>query len=349
MSRSYETLAKARRSGPIRSLSKGILQRQCDKCRRKKPLQRSLTNRYHPAVAPPVVHDVLRSPGKDLDGTTQIFMERRFGHNFSHVRVHTGDLAAQSAEAVSSTAYTVGNNIVFGAGQYNPSTSGGLKLLAHEIAHTIQQRSEPYDEVKLSPSSGPLEEEADRSAALAVLPESSLRVPIPVSMHSSGLLQRVEDIWPGEERSNYLAAYNDEASLREEYRIRCEGVRVLESLNQQPMSPSDNIKRLEKLIRLMPRFIRLREALNGEPNPRLDYYEYYRDQLEKAGLRADSFLGSERDETARAECELSRARLEEFLANQGRSMPGRLLRPRGALQTQPASPQIPGETPESGD
>ena len=91
------------------------------------------------AEAPPVVHEVLRSPGRPLDASTRAFMEPRFGHDFSRVRVQSDAKAAESARAVNALAYTSMNNIVFGAGQYAPDTSEGRRLLAHELTHVIQQ------------------------------------------------------------------------------------------------------------------------------------------------------------------------------------------------------------------
>ena len=69
-------------------------------------------------VAPPIVHDVLGTPGRPLDHAVRSEMEGRFGHDFSRVRVHTDSLAARSAQSVHALAYTVGQNIVFGSGQY---------------------------------------------------------------------------------------------------------------------------------------------------------------------------------------------------------------------------------------
>ena len=88
---------------------------------------------------PPIVHDVLRSFGQPLDATTRAFMEPRFGHDFSHVRVHAGSTAAQSTHAINALAYTAGNHIVFDSGQYNPATTAGKRLLAHELTHVTQQ------------------------------------------------------------------------------------------------------------------------------------------------------------------------------------------------------------------
>ena len=82
----------------------------------------------------------LRGGGEPLSPSVRAFFEPRFGRDLGHVRVHTGKEAADSARAIQARAYTVGKNIVFGAGQFAPDTQGGRALLAHELAHTIQQR-----------------------------------------------------------------------------------------------------------------------------------------------------------------------------------------------------------------
>lgn len=91
------------------------------------------------AAVPPSVHEVLRSPGQSLDTEVRAFMEPRFSHDFSRVRVHSGTADEQSARDVSAHAYTVGHDIVFGAGQFAPRTPDGRRLIAHELAHVIQQ------------------------------------------------------------------------------------------------------------------------------------------------------------------------------------------------------------------
>jgi Domain of unknown function (DUF4157) len=111
---------------------------QCAECQ-KNDLRRKRYSFERPGMAPPIVHEVLRSPGQPLDPATRAFMEPRFGHDLSHVRVHTDSRAAQSAEAVAARAYTVGQNIVFAAGTYAPNTDTGRRLLAHELTHTFQQ------------------------------------------------------------------------------------------------------------------------------------------------------------------------------------------------------------------
>ena len=90
--------------------------------------------------APASVHEVLRSPGRPLDAATRAYFEPRFGRDFSGVRVHTDARAAASAAAVQARAYTVGSNVAFGADEYAPATTQGRELLAHELAHTVQQQ-----------------------------------------------------------------------------------------------------------------------------------------------------------------------------------------------------------------
>jgi len=85
------------------------------------------------------VGDALRSAGRPLDAPTRSFMESRFGHDFSRVRVHTDAQAAGSAQSLGAHAYTVGGDVVFAPGRYAPHTGEGRRLLAHELTHTIQQ------------------------------------------------------------------------------------------------------------------------------------------------------------------------------------------------------------------
>jgi Domain of unknown function (DUF4157)/Bacterial toxin 44 len=88
---------------------------------------------------PSIVHETLSSSGQPLDANVRSFMETRFGHDFSQVRVHTDAKAAESAQAVNALAYTVGQDIVFGADKYAPQTKAGRHLLSHELTHVVQQ------------------------------------------------------------------------------------------------------------------------------------------------------------------------------------------------------------------
>ncbi len=105
-------------------------------------LQRNQADGSGMTEAPPIVHEVLRSPGQPLDAATKAFFGPRFGHDFSHVRVHTDAAATRSALAVDASAYTVGRDIVFASGKYEPGTSEGRRLLAHELTHVAQQDSD---------------------------------------------------------------------------------------------------------------------------------------------------------------------------------------------------------------
>jgi Domain of unknown function (DUF4157) len=124
---------------------------ECDECRRRKS-----------AVAPPIVHHVLRSPGRPLDAGTRARFEPRFAHDFSAVRIHADSSAAESARAVAAKAYTVGSHVVFGEGRYAPHTAPGQTLLAHELVHVVQQAhaTAPHTGLTVAPADGPLEREA---------------------------------------------------------------------------------------------------------------------------------------------------------------------------------------------
>ena len=85
------------------------------------------------------VDEALRSPGVPLDERTRGWMEPRFGRSFADVRVHTGFVGERSVRALGAEAYTMGNDIVFGSGRFAPGTGAGRRLLAHELAHVVQQ------------------------------------------------------------------------------------------------------------------------------------------------------------------------------------------------------------------
>jgi hypothetical protein len=101
--------------------------------------QHSLLGPPPGSEAPAVVHEVLGSAGQPLDAPTRAFFEPRFGRDFSQVRAHADDRAARSAQSIGALAYTVGPHIVFAQDQYAPGGDRGKHLLAHELAHTVQQ------------------------------------------------------------------------------------------------------------------------------------------------------------------------------------------------------------------
>jgi hypothetical protein len=164
--------------------------------------------------APPLVHEVLRSPGEPLTPTTREFFESRFGHDFGQVRVHTGRAAAESAQAVNALAYTVGRDIVFGAQPYRPDTAPGQKLLAHELAHTIQQSEGAVgagatpDRLEVSHPDDALERAADIAVAKAMADETSSPEKLTAGgstgmrLGGSVMLQRAMDDISSEEGAN---------------------------------------------------------------------------------------------------------------------------------------------------
>ncbi len=90
------------------------------------------------ALAPPIVNNVLASPGKPLDERTRAYFEPRLEASLASVRVHDDAAAAESARAVGAAAYAVGGDIVFSAGSHRPGTPSGDALIAHELAHVVQ-------------------------------------------------------------------------------------------------------------------------------------------------------------------------------------------------------------------
>jgi hypothetical protein len=142
---------------------------ECASCREKR-LQREAAA-SGPALAPPIVHEVLAAPGRPLDASMRSFFEPRIGYDLGSVRVHTDERAHASAQAVGATAYTVGPDVVFSSGAYAPGTHRGRSLLAHELVHVAQQRARPVtagDPVEIGHPESPLEREADDGAAHAV-------------------------------------------------------------------------------------------------------------------------------------------------------------------------------------
>src|SRR5215813_8544246 len=148
---------------------------ECAECAEKdKRLQRKARPGAFEAV-PGIVYDVLRRPGQPLDEESRSHMESQFDYDFSRVRIHSDPEAERSAEATNADAYTVGHDIVFAAGRYAPATEGGKRLLAHELAHVVQQDSSTTETPAAIPIGKKDEHEiaADEMAASAVGPSGS--------------------------------------------------------------------------------------------------------------------------------------------------------------------------------
>ncbi|PYX00259.1 MAG: hypothetical protein DMG89_04890 [Acidobacteria bacterium] len=173
---------------------------ECEECKKKKTsLQRHADGQGEPSGVPPIVHDVLGTPGQPLEDDTRAFFEPRFGHDFTRVRVHNDAQAAASARAVNALAYAVGNNIVFGAGQYAPSNGRGKRLLAHELTHVMQQQNQSSSAVQyqleIGPSKDRFEQEADQLADQVMKGRelNSITTGEPSAAHPSHRLQRATD------------------------------------------------------------------------------------------------------------------------------------------------------------
>jgi hypothetical protein len=124
------------------------------------------TGEGHRPSATTAVAEGLRSPSRPLDPATRSYFESRLRYNFADVRVHAESRAARSAAEMGAAAYTVGRDIVFGAGRYEPLTPAGRQLLGHELTHTVQQAGQVAAHAGtigvLAPDSG-----AERAADMA--------------------------------------------------------------------------------------------------------------------------------------------------------------------------------------
>ncbi len=120
---------------------------------------------------------MLREAGTPLSTPTRAFMEPRFGQDFSRVRIHTGERASQSAHAIHATAYAAGSHIAFAAGEFAPDTSRGRHLLAHELAHVVQQPDGAASRPERVAPDGTSTERAADAAANAVVGGGSMGAP----------------------------------------------------------------------------------------------------------------------------------------------------------------------------
>lgn len=157
---------------------------------------------------PPLVRRVIDTPGEPLDFATRRNMEARFGHSFQDVRIHTDSLAAESARAVYAHAYTVGEHVVFDAGKYRPQTAEGQHLLAHELAHTIQQHGLQKSGPVASDKSGDyqhLENEAESAARTVMQRAPAAAAPVSTARAAQPRLSRTDSAQPaspGKEAAN---------------------------------------------------------------------------------------------------------------------------------------------------
>ena len=146
------------------------------------------------------VHDVVGSGGgSPLDARTRGTMEAAFGTSFEGVQVHTDERASKSAESVGANAYTVGNDVVFRAGQYDPGTAAGQRTIAHELAHVVQQQQGPVDGtdapggIRVSNPSDRFERAAEQTAEQVTTAVQAPRAAAPVPAAGAGAVAQLEE------------------------------------------------------------------------------------------------------------------------------------------------------------
>ena len=339
-----------------------LLQRQCacggtpgvdGECPACRDERLSLQRGAAPGAAPAVVSQVLRAPGRPLEPPARAFMESRFGHDFSRVRVHTDAQAVESAHAVRALAYTVGRHVVFGAGQYAPATPTGRRLLAHELAHVVQQRDADLD-ATVAPS---LQVDAVDSGwereAHAVAARVASFAPAAVSETGgeSGRLNRQpadggdDDLTlptPGMGRLGEPLPYREamESTMRgvyEEYVRDCAGApRMLSRLAPVKLSPLERMRGLEKRLEVLPRLFKMKRAIEQEKDAtkrliNLKNFQETNVEGDFPKFPKGYQLSSEPVELAITRCELSEARWEFFSA----MMPADLAGAGPRLRTRP--------------
>ncbi|MDB5250075.1 MAG: outer membrane protein OmpA [Segetibacter sp.] len=135
----------------MRTTEPSFIQRKCDHCQEEEKLQRKPSISFikrkgiegSPVATGSIENKIESSKGvgSPLPAPTKSFMESRFDTDFSNVRIHTGPYATEMSKELNAQAFTVANDIYFNAGKFSPGSSHGKHLLAHELTHTIQQRS----------------------------------------------------------------------------------------------------------------------------------------------------------------------------------------------------------------
>jgi hypothetical protein len=149
--------------------------------------------------APPSVREVLGSPspGERLDALTGRFMEQRFGYDFDRVRVHSDTRSAQSAADIGARAWTLGSHVFFGPGAYDPASPQGAALIAHELAHVVQQRNQARP-LTVPPLAGPHEHhERDVETQIATIARGgrpALAAPVASPLIQRSLLSSFLDV-----------------------------------------------------------------------------------------------------------------------------------------------------------
>lgn len=157
-------------TAPEKSVAKTPeIQSKCPACEEEE-LQ-SKSNEDQPATASPEFESKLKSSGnggESLPESVKQEMEAGFGADFSNVNIHTGEEAEKLSSAINAVAFTCGNDIYFNKGKYNPETTEGKHLLAHELTHTLQQGGEPIKKLDDPKISTPIPDKATKDNSTGV-------------------------------------------------------------------------------------------------------------------------------------------------------------------------------------
>lgn len=175
--------------------SNALVQRKCTSCG-SGAQQVPMSNENGGNASPrDTVQRALSTPSRSLGDSERAVMESRFGRSFSDVRIHTDVESGRSARALNARAYTIGNDIVFGAGEYRPHSTDGRRLLAHELVHTVQQGGSGgrlQASLEVGSEDSPAEREADTIAQRVA--DGSIGEPmgmrVGVSASERGVVQR---------------------------------------------------------------------------------------------------------------------------------------------------------------
>ncbi|MBU0961508.1 MAG: DUF4157 domain-containing protein, partial [Proteobacteria bacterium] len=162
------------------------------------------------SVAPEIEQSIAQAHGggQEIDSKVRSQMESSFGVDFSNVRVHTDSESNMLNHALNSRAFTTGQNIFFKSGEYNPASSGGRELLAHELTHVVQQTGETRSKLIVGQPGDQYEREADHVAQAIMKDEQN------VVQEDSGMGLSHRQVESEEKEEETIQARTDDFSLQ---------------------------------------------------------------------------------------------------------------------------------------
>jgi len=141
-----------------------LVQKQVEPEEEEEELQTKTTSGSIPEVQPNIESHIhsLKGGGQPLLENDRAFFEPRFGRDFSQVRVHSDSAAADTAKSINARAFTLGNHVVIGSGEYHPNSRSGQRLLGHELTHVVQQNDDKDERISRVPTRGGIQEQPPR-------------------------------------------------------------------------------------------------------------------------------------------------------------------------------------------